>query len=169
MIALISWKILTKLSGSAESCQHCEMPLRTTSPNVQAFSSFWCCFLSNVKNQISESQNVLLRYRDSHERMIADNILSKRIGRKGENAGPLISFLFCELDVDKSGYVCFAVALLSCFLDYLVPYLPSPYTYWHQGTLLFVARPILLLPWLSTSIRICLDAHIGEYDNIQSE
>ncbi|VDL93037.1 unnamed protein product [Schistocephalus solidus] len=57
------------------------------------------------KSRSADSNNVLLRSRDGASRVAADNLLSRRIHLNGSNAGPLLSFWFCELDEDKSGRI----------------------------------------------------------------
>ncbi len=56
-----------------------------------------------IQTQGLDPRNVLLRPRDYKDRLALDSLLAKRIGRHNQNAGPLLSFVFCELDVDKSG------------------------------------------------------------------
>nr|CDS33885.1 SPARC protein [Hymenolepis microstoma] len=65
----------------------------------------WLQQLIRSPNGGSDPRNVLLRPRSPHDWLTLDSVVSKTIGRNGENAGPLLSFVFCELDVDKSGMI----------------------------------------------------------------
>uniref|UniRef100_A0A5K3ERC7 SPARC_Ca_bdg domain-containing protein n=1 Tax=Mesocestoides corti TaxID=53468 RepID=A0A5K3ERC7_MESCO len=65
----------------------------------------WLQQLLGSTNHGTDPRNVLLRPRAQHDWLALDNLLSKRIGLRGENAGPILSFVFCELDVDKSGII----------------------------------------------------------------
>ncbi|KAM7538799.1 hypothetical protein Aperf_G00000056208 [Anoplocephala perfoliata] len=53
----------------------------------------------------SDPRNVLLRPRSPHNWLALESVLSKHIGHNGENFGSLLSFVFCELDVDKNGMI----------------------------------------------------------------
>uniref|UniRef100_A0A0X3PWT0 SPARC/Testican calcium-binding domain-containing protein n=1 Tax=Schistocephalus solidus TaxID=70667 RepID=A0A0X3PWT0_SCHSO len=65
----------------------------------------WFQQLLQPNSRSADSNNVLLRSRDGASRVAADNLLSRRIHLNGSNAGPLLSFWFCELDEDKSGRI----------------------------------------------------------------